>query len=289
MQNTNEIRQRMNAVGQTRKITNAMHLVATSRMKKVLQSIGYNHRYLSRVDSAMKHILRSSRGVIHPYLTKRGSRKTLIVISGDKGMSGSYNANLLSYAWKEYNKEPVSSFIAVGIMVGKYFRARGIEPDVEFLGFTQDPSLYNARELAFDMLDLYDNNLTDEVEIIYTPYSSGLNRPQTYRMLPLLLSDYEQEGGDIMYGEDIIYVPSVQRLFDRLVPQYIIGITYAALVHAYASEQYSRMNAMQSATRNADDILKNLKTQYNMARQSAITQEIAEITGAADALLNGDK
>ncbi|MEZ4358119.1 MAG: ATP synthase F1 subunit gamma [Eubacteriales bacterium] len=288
MQNANEIRSHINAVAQTRKITNAMQLVASSRMKRVLQQIGYNQKYLSRVRSTMKHILQSSKDVTHQYLKSRGDKRTYIVISGDKGMAGAYNANILSFSWKEMSKHPGSALISVGTMASNFFRERGIDPDIELIGITQNPTLYSAREIAFDILDFYDGKLTDEVYIIFTPYGVSQNSPIMYRLLPILLSDYVEKEEDAVHAEDIIYIPSSRELFDLLVPQYLIGVVFGSLVHAYASEQFARMNAMQSATRNADEILKKLKMQYNLARQTAITQEITEITGAAEVLRDGD-
>ncbi len=148
----------------------------------------------------------------------------------------------------------------------------------------QDPSLSNARKLAFDIFDLYDDDLTDEVYIIYTSfYGASKNKPVIRRLLPIVRGDYEQIEAHEM--SDILYEPSAQELFSLLVPQYVIGILFGALVQAYAAEHFARMNAMQSATKNADEMLKKLQTQYNMARQAAITQEISEIAGAAEALM----
>lgn len=289
MQNANEIRAHINAVEQTRKITNAMHLVSTSRVRRVMQHIEYNHQYFLRVQSTMKDILQSSASITHPYLTvKPGHRRTFIVVAGDKGMAGAYNSNLLNFALEQLQKEEQYFLIAVGIVASEFFKTRGIIPDIEIMGTIQDPSLYNARELAFDIFDLFNQDLTDEVFIIYTSfYGETKNKPLARRLLPIILSDYRDiEASHIM--TDIIYEPSPQELFDMLVPQYTLGIIFGALVQAYASEHFARMNAMQSATKNADEMLRKLRMQYNMARQTAITQEITEITGAAEVLLNGE-
>ncbi len=287
MQNTNEIRAHIAAVKQTRKITNAMHLVASSRLKKVMSHIEYNNAYFSRVQATMKDILQSSESVTHQYLTGRGGdRRTYIVVAGDKGLAGAYNASVLNLAYETISqrKEKKETYLlTVGLVATEFFKARGMQPDIETTGAVQDPSLSNARKLAFD---IYDDDLTDEVYIIYTSfYGDTKNRPVIRRLLPIVRGDYEQIAAHKM--SDIIYEPSAQELFSLLVPQYVTGILFGALVQAYAAEHFARMNAMQSATRNADEMLKKLQTQYNMARQAAITQEITEISGAAEALLHG--
>src|SRR5574344_446802 len=127
-----------------------------------------------------------------------------------------------------------------------------------------------------DMFDLYDRNLVDEVFVVYTSfYGETKNKPILRRLLPIRLVDlteFETEQPLV----DAIYVPDTQTVFDMLVPQYVLGIIFGVMVQAFASEHFARMNAMHSATDNADEMLKRLTTQYNMARQTAITQEIAE-------------
>jgi F-type H+-transporting ATPase subunit gamma len=289
-----EIRHRIRAVQQTRKITNAMYLVASSRMKWVMEHIEYNQLYQLRLRTAMWDIMNSLNGeflleentISHPYFIRRGGQKrTYIVIAGDKGMAGSYNHNILSFAWEQMEPCPDCSLITVGMMASIYFRGRGKQPDIEILNVTQDPSLTNARQIAFEIIDLYDRELTGEVYIVYTQFY-GANRcvPTVSRLLPQQAEDYADLKPNPLPTGDIIYVPSRREVFDLLVPQYLIGIVFGALVQAYASEHFSRMNAMRSATRNADEILKRLQLEYNMARQTAITQEITEITGVAEAL-----
>lgn len=286
MQSTNEIREHINAIEETRKITKAMQLVSTARLKRTMDHIDYNHRYFQRVLSTMRDILASPADVSHPYLTDRGSRrKTFIVIAADKGLCGSYNASVLELALKNIKQAGEDcSVLSVGIVAHEYLRAHKIVPDREILGMSQDPSLHNARSLAYDVFNLYDQAKTDEVFVIYTSfYGESKNKAIMRRLLPVMESDYDiPEASE--HAKDIRYVPSAQELFSHLVPQYVIAVLFGALGQAYACEQYARMNAMQSATRNADEMLQKLRLRYNLARQSAITQEIAEISGAAEAL-----
>ena len=149
MQNTHEIKRHIDAVSQTRKITNAMELISAARLKKILNHIAYNDFYLDKVQAAMKDILISPHHVDHPYLqTGIGKKRLYIVIAGDKGMVGSYNSNILNFAYEEISACDNFLLITIGIVADEFFRSKGITPDLQMAGLSQNPSLYNARELV---------------------------------------------------------------------------------------------------------------------------------------------
>ncbi|UOO37266.1 ATP synthase F1 subunit gamma [Oscillospiraceae bacterium CM] len=291
MASPTEIRHHIAAVEQTKKITGAMEMVSSTRMKRVMSHIEQNHRYFDHVQKTMKEILVTAQGVSHPYLkdVPAGGHCTYIIISGDKGLCGSYNSNVLNLALRHIEEHPNHSILTIGNTAEDFFNARSMVPDVTYLGIAQDPALTRARMLVRDVMALYDSGKTDEVRLVYTSfYGATKNRPVERRLLPIRLDDYS----DIADAEtlaDIMYHPTPQELFDLLIPQYILGILFGVMVQAYASEHFARMNAMHSATTNAQDMLKSLRTKYNLARQSAITNEIAEITGAAEILRKGDR
>ena len=287
MENVSEIRHHIGAVSETRKITNAMEMVSSARMKKFARHIPYNQVYFEKLQSTMKDILKSSGNISHPYLERhRGHRRAFIVVSGDKGMAGSYNEEILEFAYKEIQRYPGSHIATVGITANEYFRKRGMEPDYEVVGMAQNPSLYNAMALSQEVIDLFDTEQIDEIFIIFTLYSvhgKVVNRPTMQRVLPIRLTDFHgvPSSNDL---HDAIYNPSPQEVFDQLVPQFITSRVFGALVQAYAAEHYARMNAMQSATKNAEELIKKLNLKLNMARQTKITQEITEIAGGNVAL-----
>jgi F-type H+-transporting ATPase subunit gamma len=161
-----------------------------------------------------------------------------------------------------------------------FFRARGIVPDHSFGGATQDPSLFNARHLALEVMEHYDRKETDQVFISFTPYQNGAaGKPTIHRILPIRISDFTGiETSDTPH--EIMYHPDETSVFNLLVPQFVVGYIFGALMHSYASEHTARMTAMQSATRNADEMLNRLRLEFNLARQAAVTQEIAEISSA---------
>ena len=289
MANPSEIRHHIAAVDQTKKITGAMELVSSTRMKRVMRHIEQNRRYFVSVQRTMKELLVSSQNnVSHPYLCDNcpdtEHHSTFIVISGDKGLCGSYNHNILELALENIKQYKRYSIITIGNTAEEFFRKQGMTPDISLLGIAQDPSLSKARILVREVMELFDSGHTDEVRIVYTSfYGKTKNTPVVRRLLPILLDDYS----DIATVENLanmMYHPSPQEVFDLLVPQYILGILFGVMVQAYASEHFARMNAMHSSTTNAQEMLKSLRIKYNMARQQDITNEIAEITGAAEIL-----
>ena len=285
MQGTNEIRHHMAAIEQTRKITGAMELISSTRMKQVMNHIEHNRRYFTSIRIMMKELLSTAEGVSHPFLTERPrSQRTYVVISGDKGLCGSYNSAVLNLALEHFLDNPGSGLVTLGHTAESFFHSRGFTPDISLLGIVQDPTLARAREVARDLTRLYETELTDEIHVIFTSfYGATKNEPTDFRLLPVKLHDYD----DIRDAEelsDIIYHPSAQEVLDILIPQYVIGLIFGVMVQAYASEHFARMTAMHSATTNAQEMIDDLHTQYNLARQSAITNEIAEITSAAEVL-----
>ena len=276
--NIHDIRHHIRAVAETRKITSAMHLISSARMKKILQAVEYNRLYKLHIESAMNEILESNTDYELPYLAPRGEKnKTYIVISGDKGMVGSYNADVLRMA-KELIVPGESHIITVGMAAAKEFRRLGMQPDIEFGVASQDPSLENARHIMQDVIRFYDEGFFDEVYVIFTRFvNSSYRKVELARLLPLDVDRFR----DSPKKEFMVYHPTAKELFHLMVPQYILSRIYGMLMHAYASEQSARISAMQEATQNADSLISSLQLQYNMARQNAITQEIAEVAGSA--------
>lgn len=286
--NQNEIRHHIGAVEQTKKITSAMEMVSSTRFKRVMTHIEYNRRYFNKVQSTMKELLLSAADISHPYLTERpDGRCTFLVFSGDKGLCGPYNNNVLEFAAQKLSEHPKHTLVTVGNTAEEYFREHSIIPDVAISGIVQDPTLTRARGLVREIMRLYDTELTDEIRVVYTSfYGETKNTPVERRLLPIRLDDYADiKETEVLPG--IMYHPSPQTVFDLLVPQYILGILFGVMIQAYSSEHFARMTAMHSATTNAKDMLKSLRTSYNLARQRAITTEISEITGAAEILKNG--
>jgi len=285
MQKANEIREHISAIEQTRKITGAMEMISSNRMRQVMGHIEHNRKYFSYIRSTMREILESSQDVTHPYLVEREREHcTYVVISGDKGFCGAHNATVLNYALERIRSRPGSALITLGHTAESFFRSHSITPDVCMMGIVQDPTLSRAREVAAELTALYENAITDEVRVIFTSfYGESKKQPVEARLLPVFFHDYD-DIRDAEYLDGILYHPSAQVVFDMMVPQFTLGLLFGIMVQAYASEHFARMTAMHSATTNAKEMIDKLNTQYNLARQSAITNELAEIADAAEIL-----
>lgn len=281
MVNINEIKSRTRAVEQTRKITKAMHLISTVKMRRALLRYDKNATYMHKLRATIKEILLHVGELSHPFLEDReGSRRAFLVIAGDKGLCGSYNTNVLKVALKEIEESSERYIFTVGHMATQFFNRKNQMVDVEFLHTAQNPELENARQIADTFIDLYNQDMIDEVVLVYTDLESTVKQtPKMIKLLPLELEDFSDIDVQMNFVGEFSYEPDAKAVFNALVPQYIIGIIYAALVQSFASEQCARMQAMESSTDNADDMLKKLNQDYRRARQNAVTQEMLEIIG----------
>lgn len=281
-----DIRHSIKSISETEQITRAMHLISTSKMKKAIARYEANHVHFERVQEALKYILMHTRELEHPYVGEsEGGKAAYIVIAADKGLCGGYNHNVLKLAHEHMKSSEERYILTVGQLARVFFDRRGYMVDVEFLHVSQNPSLFNARAITRDILELYDSGIMDEVYVVYTKFISALKQePRIIKLLPVSVSNLVDVETETHYSAEFFYHPSRKAVFDSLIPQYIIGLVYGCLVQSYASEQCARMNAMENATKNAEEMIDKLSLQYNTARQSAITSEISEIIGALDAL-----
>lgn len=285
-----DIKRRIKTIKDTKQITKAMYLISSSKLNKALDQYKRNTAYFNRIRSTMKDIAEhTDEEIAHPWLVNRGgSRAAYIVISADKGLCGPYNHNVLNKAMDHMSNYDGETFtFVVGQIAREVFNRKGYTVDVEFLYASQNPTYYNAREIAEDIIRLYDMEMMDEVYIAYTHMVSSLKQePRIIKLLPVEQSTFTDIESDFTFEEDMLYHPSSNELFDLLIPHYVIGVLYGCLVQSFASEQKARMTAMDTATDNADDMMSKLQKQYNRARQAAITMELAEIVGGVEALKN---
>ncbi len=286
MRSAADISNSIKAIGQTSQITKAMKLISTSKMQKAIQRYDANLLYFNRVRAALKDILTHSRELNHTFLYQHEEGiPAYIVIAADKGLAGGYNSNVLNFAMDVM--EPGNKFIiTIGQEARAFFERKKQPIDVEYLHIAQNPTLYEARNLVSDIAGMYKDNVMREVHLIYTRYYSNVKQePVAMKLLPVdsdALKDVELE---THYDDELSYHPSPGQVFDTLIPQYIIGLVYGALIQAFASENSARMVAMDNASRNADEMTSKLNIQMNRARQQSITSEITEIVGAMDAMM----
>ena len=293
MAGTKEIRTRIKSVQQTLKITSAMYLISSANLRKAKGQLDRAAPYFTKIDATIADILHRSPELEHKFFDPRTDvleqeRKVgYIVVSGDKGLAGAYNHNVLRRAEEYVRQSPHPSLFVVGQVGRSYFLEHGIPIDVEFLYTAQDPNMGRARDMAELMLDLYLDGQLDEVYVLFTKMVSSFQmEPTAHKLLPLdpdVFPEYEKNRDS--YNRDVVYVPSVKAVMDRLVPGYVKGDLFGALVESYCSEQNARMTAMKSSSDNARAMLQRLNLSFNRARQAAITQEITEVVGGAQAAL----
>ena len=285
MRSLADVKNSIRAIGDTSKITNAMKLISTSKMQKAIQRYDANLLYFNRVRSALKDILVHSHELHHTFLEKHEKgRPAYIVIAADKGLCGAYNHNILNFAY-DFMTPDDKFVITIGQEARAFFERKNIPIDVEYLHISQNPTLYEARNLADDLSKMYKDSEMNEVYLLYTRYYSSVKQvPTALKLLPVELSSFADIETELEYESEMNYHPSPKQVFDVLVPQYIIGLVYGALIQAFASENSARMMAMDSSSKNAEEMLGKLNIELNRARQQAITMEITEIVGAMEAL-----
>lgn len=288
MAGAKEIRTKISSINKTRKITRAMEMVAASKMRKTQERMRASKPYASKIYEVVKHIARANSEYRHPFMNEREvSRIGVIVVTSDRGLCGGLNANLLRETvrsvrtWKEQGKE-----IDVAVIGRKglaFFKRVGghILGSVEHLGDT--PSVSDFIGVVKIMLDAYYNGSIDALHIVYNEFVNTMTqKPTVKQLLPLPKS--ENDSKDMGHHWDYIYEPDAKELLDDLLERYIELQVYQGVVENIACEQAAKMIAMKNATDNAGDLIKEFQLAYNKARQAAITQELAEIVGGADAL-----
>ncbi|MBQ7688948.1 MAG: ATP synthase F1 subunit gamma [Clostridia bacterium] len=279
----NAIRQHLESVKQTRQITNAMYLLSASRYKRTVAGMDYHLRYLESLRRTMRHILYVTKGAgLHDvYLDKSPAGCALfLVMMGDKGLCGNYNQAVAALAEEQLKKKPGAKLVCFGLSGEPYLRHRGIVPDRVFPGSSMHPDLPMASSFSKTLLEMYLTDDFNEVYVIYTPHASRAGGPVSFRMLPLLRHDFS-DVSEADLPTEILYDPSAAEVFAHIVPQYCTGLLYDFMMQSAACENAARMEAMQSATENADKMLQTLQLRLNEVRQQTITNEITEIAAAS--------
>ena len=288
MASAKEIQDRMRSIKDTLKITNAMYMISSSKLKKSKKMLADTEPYFYTLQSEMSRILRHLPDMNSIYfktnaeIPERKRKAGYIVITADKGLAGSYNHNILKLAEEELEKRDDYKLFVLGELGRHYFEQKGINIDKQFHFVVQDPSLSRARRIAEDLLKLYHENQLDELYIIYTTMVNAMQEEaQVAQLLPLKKTDFKIPVPIDIPLEGLALKPSAEEVMDHIVPNYVVGFVYGALVEAFSCEQNARMMAMEGATNSAKQMLKELDIEYNRARQAAITQENTEVIAGA--------
>ena len=288
MESIKEIRTHIDSVQQTLKITNAMYLISSSKLRKARRQLTDVQPYFEKITRTISDILHRTAGVDHVYFDTRPGhphKVGYIVITGDKGLAGAYNHNVLRLVEEEMAKVEDPTLFLIGQAGRNYFQHKGVNIDGEFMYTAQDPTVYRAREIGDTFIELFRKGHLDEVYVVYTEMVTPMQmEPKMVKLLPLDRDAFPwtpRRSADGSERHVVTYVPSPEHVLNHIVPSYLKGLLFGTLVESFCSEQNARMNAMDTATDNARSLLKELSLHYNRARQTAITQEITEIVSGA--------
>ena len=289
-----EIQNRIKSIQDTRKITNAMYMISSTKMRKAKQDLENTEPYFYTLQSMMARLLRHLPDVSHMYFEKEEKEELdhqkkvgLLVITGDKGLAGAYNHNVLTLA-QEFldDQNQWAELFVVGELGRQYFTGKHVPIQENFQFKAQNPTFSRARWIAETLLEKFQSGELDEIQVIFTRMENSMTSvAEVRKMLPMERPPMPKIPMDV-YHEEFLAIPDAQTVVDSIVPNYISGFIYSALVESFCSEQNARMQAMESATNNADELLHDLSIMYNRARQAAITQEITEVCSGARAQKN---
>lgn len=287
MANLKAIKKRIGTVKNTQKITRAMKMVAAARLRRAQQAITEMRPYAIKTMEALSAVAARAGEdeEVHPLLARREPKEVLyVVLTSDRGLAGAFNASINKAAYRAWKKDEAEgkqvTFALIGRKGRDYFRRRGAHIDREFMEVFENLSMEKAGEIGRYIVDRYTSDNLDAAYLVYNEFKSAISQEVVVEpILPITPMEVEAQAAG-----DFIYEPDKQALLDRLLPMYMEVEVYRALLESVASEYGARMTAMDAATGNAKDMIARLTLEYNRARQAAITTELMEIIGGAEAL-----
>lgn len=286
MASMRDIKRRIKSVNSTQQITKAMNLVASSKLNRAKSRFNDTKPFFEATKRVIANVVKGSKGVSSVFMQERNeSGKTLvIVIAGDRGLCGGYNANVCKAALEIMAEKKSSVVITAGNKARDFFRHKNIEVAQCYRDISEKPDYIDAYIIGNKAIDMYEKGEVDEVYFVYTEFITTLtNEPGSIKLLPLDPGDFE--GSEEPHSSTLtIYEPDEEAVLNYVIPKYVNTVIYGGMVESAVCELSSRMTAMDSATENAVEMIDSLNLIYNRARRGAITQEITEIVGGSNAL-----
>ena len=287
MASMKEIKRRRGSIQSTRQITKAMQLVSTVKLQKTRTKAEEAKPYFSLMYDTMFSILSRSNNMSHRFVkasNEKEGKKAIIVISSNRGLAGGYNNNIARLVETSFSKEEALIY-AIGKKAKDTLERRGYEILGEYNEVILDPMYQDAVDITKKLLSDYEEGKISEIYVVYTHFKNTVvHIPTLKKLLPISLDEAEKEEGKEKSTLLMNYAPNEEEVLEAIVPKYISAIIYGSLQQAIASENGARMNAMENATNNADELIDKLLLKYNRARQGAITQELTEIVAGANAI-----
>ena len=284
MASMREIKRRKATIESTSQITQAMKLVSTAKLQRAKGKVETSKPYFSHMYDAVNSILAKSGNITHPYLQgKEGGKKAFIVITSNRGLAGGYNNNVVKLLIKgDIPKEDILVY-SVGRKGRDALKRYGYQIKADYSEVMNGPIFSDAADIGRAVLEAFANQEVSEIYIAYTVFKNTITQiPTLTKLLPVSIEEEKEISDDNLTLMN--YEPEAEEALDKIIPKYINSLIYGALTEAIASENGARMQAMESATNNAADMIDDLGLKYNRARQASITQELTEIVAGASAI-----
>ncbi len=284
--NMQDIKHRINSISSIKHITNAMKLVSAAKLRRAKEKFDKNSEYVRSITATIEDVFKNSEERPSRYIKSEAEIKKIcfVVITGNKGLCGTFNSNVIKEAESLMRKcEDSPELITIGTKGREYFAKRGYSIYKEYLEPAENISIGGTKEIVDAVLELYDKEIVDEVVVVYTAFKNNIEQEVvTKKVLPLTLYIDEKEEYCAVL-QDIEYEPSPEAVFNYLVPKYVGIKLYGTIVESATCEHAARRMAMENATDNAKEMLEKLSVFYHRARQTAITNEIIEVVSGAEA------
>ncbi len=282
-----DIKKRIRSVKSTHQITNAMKMVAAARLRKAQMQAEQSRPYADKMAEMLGHLSAvATDKLTHPYFEKREiKRQTLVLVTSDRGLCGSFNSNLIRRAekWLKERDRELTELVCVGRRGHLYFRRRDYNIVSTFNEFNATLDMGMVRDLVSFLTNRFTDGTTDEISLLYTKFYSVARMVVSLEKY-LNIERPETEADEATAAGAYIFEPDPESIFAELLPRYALIRLQSSLANSFASEHATRMAAMTMATKNAEEMIDRLTLQYNKARQAAITKELLEVVGGADAL-----
>lgn len=285
MASMRDIKARIKGVKSTGQITKAMKLVSSVKLQREREKFEKNRIYVEKMKEAIGAIAEISKEINNIYLKNptETRRTAYIILTSDRGLSGAYNINVTKELMRARDESREEIFFAVGKKAKAFLTKNKIPVEESYFGITEEPHYDDALNVGGKVIKMYEKGEIDEVKIIYTTFHSIIHQETiTFNLLPVMPEKFETN--ENKRNTAMRFEPSPEVVLEYLMPKYFYSILYGALIEASVCEEASRMTAMENATKNANELIDNLTLKYNRARQAAITKEITEIVGGANAL-----
>lgn len=282
-----DIKRRRTSVQSTQQITKAMKLVSTVKLQKARTRAEESKPYFDCMYATMTSLLAKAWNINHPYLKADDSKKkAVIVVTSNRGLAGGYNSNVVKMVTENeaFTKENIRIY-AIGGKGLELLKHKGYDIVADYSEMIEEPSYDDAKSITKRLLTDFENGEIGEIYLIYTFFKNTVSHIPT--MIKVLPAEVQEEAGEEDAKAQLTpmnFEPEAEEAISLLVPKYISSILYGAFVEAVASENGARMQAMDSATSNAEEMIDDLELKYNRARQGAITQELTEIIAGAEAI-----